>query len=89
VLTWWFSLMSVGGLALGLFGGDHPLGKGVLGHPLVIFFALVAAGLMMLGFLYGRLLKVISATSLVVGFVIAIACYVIGVWFGVSLAAMP
>jgi len=81
--------MSVGSLALGLFYPDYTLAKGILGHPLVIFFALVAAGLLTLRFLYGDLLKVISATSLAVGFVIAVACYFIGVWFGVNLAAMP
>lgn len=81
--------MSIGGLALGLLSRDYTFAKGVLAHPLVIFFAMVATGLMTLRFLHGGLLKVISATSLVVGFVIAIACYFIGVWFAVSLAAMP
>jgi hypothetical protein len=89
VLTWWFSLMSIGGLALGLFAKGHPLSEGVLGHPLVIFFALVAAGLLTLRLFYGGLLKVISVPSLAVGFVIAVACYFVGIWFGVSLAAMP
>ena len=90
LLTGWFGLMSVGGLASGLFA-DRPLfGRGLLAHPLVMLFAIAGAGLLILKFLHREpMRKLISPVSVIAGCVIAVACYFTGRWFGVSLAAVP
>ncbi len=86
--TIWFSMMAVGGLALGLVDGQ-PLAKDVFAH-LSVFFAVTAAGVLMLKLVHGRPLReVISPISLVGGCVVAIACYFIGGWFAVNLTAVP
>jgi hypothetical protein len=88
LLTAWFSVMALGGLALGAIDGQ-PLGKDVFPH-LSIFFAVTAAGVIMLKLVHGRPLReVISPISLASGCVVAIACYFIGGWFAVSLTAVP
>lgn len=90
LLTWWFGLMAAGGLAFGAYADERPFGSGVLAHPLVVLFAVVAAGLMTLSFLHAQpLLKLISARSLAAGAVIALACFFIGGWFGSNLIHMP
>jgi len=90
LLTWWFGLTALGGVGLGLYADERPFGGGVLAHPLVVFFAFVAAGLLTLRFLHARpLLQMISARSLAAGAVIGIVCFFIGAWFGVNLIHMP
>jgi hypothetical protein len=90
LLTWWFGLMAVGGLGFGAYAAERPFGNGVLAYPLVVFFAVVAAGLMTLRFLHVQpLLKLISAPSLAAGAAIAVACFFIGSWFGSNLIHMP
>jgi len=86
LLTWWFGLMALGGVGFGLYAQERPFGSGVLAHPLVVFFALVAAGLLTLHFLHARpVSQLISWPSLAAGIAIGIACFFIGSWFGVSL----
>jgi hypothetical protein len=88
LLTGWFSVMALGGLALGVIDGQ-PSGKDVFAH-LSIFFAVTAAGVIMLKLVHGRPLReVISPISLASGCVAAIACYFIGGWFAVNLTAVP
>jgi hypothetical protein len=90
LLTWWFGAMALGGMGFGWYAGDHPFGHGLLAHPLVVFFAFVAAGLMSLKFLHTRpLVALISLPSLVLGGGIGVACYFLGTWFGESLSKMP
>jgi hypothetical protein len=90
ILTWWFGLMAVGGLGFGVFAHERPFGNGFLGHPLVMFFGLVAAMLLTLRFLYTRPLReLIAVPLLVLGCVVAAGCYVLGDWFGTSLMALP
>jgi hypothetical protein len=88
LFTGWFGVMAVGGLALGLVDRQPPA-KDVFAH-LSMFFAVTAAGVLMLKLMHGRPLReVISAVSLAGGCVVAIACYFIGGWFAVSLTAVP
>jgi hypothetical protein len=55
-----------------------------------MFFAVTAAGVIMLKLVHGRpLQEVISPISLASGCVVAIACYFIGGWFAVNLTALP
>lgn len=90
LLTWWFGMMAVGGLGFGAYADQRPFGNGVLAHPLVIFFAFVAAGLLTLRSLHAKpLVQLISAPCLATGAVIGIACFFIGKWFGVNLIHMP
>jgi hypothetical protein len=88
LLTGWFSVMAVGGLALGVID-RQPLANVVFSH-LSMFFAVTAAGALMLKLVHGRPLReVISPISLASGYVLAIACYFIGGWFAVNLTAVP
>lgn len=90
LLTWWFGLMAAGGVGFGLYADERPFGNGALGHPLIVFFAFVLAGLLTLRFLHARpVLRLISARYLAAGAIIGIACFFIGNWFGVSLIHMP
>jgi hypothetical protein len=90
LLTWWFGLTAVGGLGFGAYADERPFGNGVLAHPLVVFFAVVAAGLMTLRFLHERpLLQLIPAPCLAAGAIIGIACFFVGSWFGSNLIHMP
>ena len=90
LLTWWFSLMAVGGLGFGAYADQRPFGNGVLANPLAVYVALVAAGLLTLQFLNTKpLLQLISAQLLAAGAVIGIACFFIGKWFGASLIHVP
>ncbi len=90
LLTWWFGLIATGGVGFGLYANERPFGSGVLGHPLVVFFAFVLAGLLTLRFLHGRpVVELISARSLAAGAIIGIACFFIGNWFGINLVNMP
>ena len=90
LLTWWFGLMALGGVGFGVYADERPFGGGVLAHPLVVFFAFVAAGLLTLRFLHARpVLQLISAPWLAAGAVIGIGCFFLGNWFGVNLIHMP
>ncbi len=90
LLTWWFGLMAIGGIAFGLNAEEQPFGRGVLAHPLVLFAACVLAGLVTLRFLHVRpVTQLISAQSLAGGAVIGMACFFLGRWFGASLVHMP
>ena len=90
LLTWWFGLMALGGVGFGLYAQERPFGSGMAAHPLVVFFALVAAGLLTLRFLHARpVSQLISWPCLAAGIAIGIVCFVIGSWFGVSLLNMP
>ena len=90
LLTWWFGLMAAGGLGFGAYADQRPFGAGLLAHPLIVFFAFVAAGLMTLRFLHERpVLQLISARCLAAGAIIGIACFFVGNWFGSNLIHMP
>jgi hypothetical protein len=90
LLTWWFGLIAAGGLGFGAYADQQPFGNGMLAHPLVVFFAFVAAGLLTLRFVQPKpLLQVIPVHFLAAGAVIGTACFFIGKWFGVSLIHMP
>jgi hypothetical protein len=88
LLTGWFGVMALGGLALGVID-RQPAGKVVFAH-LSMFFAVTAAGVLMVKLVHGRPLReVISPISLASGCVVAIACYFVGGWFAVNLTAVP
>jgi hypothetical protein len=89
LLTWWFGLMAIGGVAFGIDADEHPFGGGVLAHPLAVFAACAVAGLLTLRLLHARpLLHLISARALAAGAIIGAACFFLGRWFGASLMHM-
>jgi hypothetical protein len=88
-LTWWFGLMSLSGLMFGALGERRPFGGDLIAHPIIVFFALVAAALLALRFIVGRPVpEIISDRMLVVGCFIGIAAFLVGNWFAVHLAAI-
>jgi hypothetical protein len=90
LLTWWFGLMAVGGMGFGLYAERRPFGPGIIAYPPVIFFVFTTMGLVTLSFVHQRpLTKLISVRCLVAGGVIAIACFLLGTWFGASLMGAP
>jgi len=44
----WYGLMVGGGLGFGLIGERRRFGRDMLAHPLVVYFAVAAAGLLVL-----------------------------------------
>jgi hypothetical protein len=89
VLTWWFGLMSIAGVVFGAFSEDRPFGDGVLAHPLIIFFAVVAAGLLGLRVALRRPVpEIISDRLLLVGCLVGLTAFLIGNWLAVNLVAL-
>ena len=81
-LGWWYGLMTAGGLGFGLLGERRPFGQDVLAHPLVVFFAVVAAGLIVLRLTLQRPVPdVIPERPLIAGCIIAAAAYLAGNFF--------
>ena len=80
-LTWWFGLMLLGGLAFGFNSDRRPFGSDMLAHPLIVFFALVAAGLLLLRAALRRPVpEVLPERMLVAGCAIGIIAYLAGNW---------
>jgi len=50
----WYGLVMAGGLGFGLIGERRPFGNDMLAHPLVVYFATVALGLLILRVVLGR-----------------------------------
>ena len=89
VPTWWFGLMGLGGLAFGLVAERRPFGEDVLAHPLVVYFVVVVAALLVLRIALARPVPdVIPERTLLVGCVIGAAAFLVGNWLGVHLIGM-
>jgi len=73
--------MLLGGLAFGINADRRPFGNDMLAHPLIIFFALVAAGLLVLRAALRRPVpEVLPERTLLAGCAIGIAAYLAGNW---------
>jgi hypothetical protein len=89
VLTWWFGLMSIAGVGFGAFSEKRPFGDDVLAHPLIIFFVVVAAGLLGLRVALRRPVpEIISDRLLLIGCLVGLAAFLIGNWLTVNLVAL-
>ena len=89
ILTWWFGVMSVAGVAFGLFAESRPFGNDVLEHPVVILFVVVGIGLIVLRVVLRRPVpEIIPERLLLVGCVVGLAAFLIGNWFAVNLSAI-
>jgi hypothetical protein len=90
VLTWWFGLMSMCGLLFGSQSERRPFGTDVLAHPVVIFFMVVGAGLLVLRVALRRPVPdIISDRMLLIGCAIGLVAFFVGNWFASHLGAMP
>jgi hypothetical protein len=88
VHAWWYGLMAAGGLAFGLIGERRPFGGDVLAHPMVIFFTIAAAGLLVLRILLKRPVpELIPERTLLTGCLLGAAGFLAGNWIGVHLLA--
>jgi hypothetical protein len=77
----WYGLMAAGGLLFGLLGDKRPLGASVLAHPFVLFFAVVAAALLILRAVSGRPVpELIPERALVIGCLVGGAAFLAGNW---------
>ena len=78
----WYGLMAGGGFAFGLFANKRPFGEGILVHPLVLFYVLVAAALLGLRLVLARPVpEVISDRALVYGCCAGLFLFLIGNFF--------
>ena len=88
-LVWWYALMALGGFVFGLLGDRRPFGSDLLAHPLVIFFAIVAAALLVLRVALARPVpEVIPERALLIGCGIGGAAFLAGNWAAAQLAAI-
>jgi drug/metabolite transporter (DMT)-like permease len=80
ILTWWFGLMSVAGMAFGANADD------ILEHPLVILFGVVGAALLALRVALRRPVpEIIPDRLLLAGCLVGLAAFLIGNWLAVNL----
>jgi nucleoside phosphorylase len=76
--------MALGGLAVGLNAERRPFGDDVLAHPLIIFFVLVAVGLLLMRVVTQRMIQeVLPERILLFGCAAGIAAFLAGNWLGV------
>jgi len=81
----WYGLMAAGGFAFGLLGDKRPLGTDVLAHPLAIFFAVVAAALLILRIALQRPVpELIPERALVIGCLVGGAAFLLGNWIAAT-----
>jgi hypothetical protein len=77
--TAWFAAMAMGGLGFGLIAEHRPFGDGVFAHPLIVFFIVAGAGLLLLRLLLMRPVpEVISDRALLAGCLIGLGTFLIG-----------
>ena len=75
----WYGLMLAGGLGFGLIGERRPFGRDILAHPLIVYFAAAAGGLLVLRVVLGRPVpEVIPERTLVFGCLVGAAAFLAG-----------
>ena len=75
----WYGLMVGGGLGFGLIGERRRFGRDMLAHPLVVYFAATAAGLLVLRAVLARPVpEVIPERTLVSGCLLGAAAFLAG-----------
>jgi hypothetical protein len=84
-VLWYRIAMMAGGFGLGLFADRRPFGETVLTHPIVVFAALAGVGLLILRMVLMRPVpEVIPERTLVIGFLLGFAAFLVGNWLGVQ-----
>ncbi len=75
----WYGLMMAGGLGFGLIGERRPFGNDMLAHPLVVYSAAVAVGLLVLRIALARPVpEVIPERVLLAGCLSGAAAFLVG-----------
>ena len=75
----WYGLVMAGGLGFGLIGERRPFGNDMLAHPLVVYFAIIAVGLLLLRIMLARPVPdVIPERMLVAGCLSGAAAFLLG-----------
>jgi uncharacterized membrane protein YedE/YeeE len=75
----WYCLVMAGGLGFGLIGERQPFGNDTLAHPLVVYFAAVAVGLLILRVVLARPVpEAIPERVLVAGCLSGVAAFLVG-----------
>jgi len=86
----WYGLVIAGGLAFGLIGERRPFGNDMLAHPLVVYFAAVAVGLLVLRVALARPVpEVIPERVLVAGCLSGVAAFLVGNFISAHMLAGP
>ena len=86
--AWWYGLMAAGGFVFGLTGDRRPFGADVLAHPIVVFFAVVAAALMALRIARARPVpELIPERALVIGCFVGGGAFLAGNWVAAHIVA--
>jgi hypothetical protein len=84
----WYGLVIAGGLGFGLIGEGRPFGNDMLAHPLVVYFAVVALGLLFLRVVLSRPVpEVIPERVLVAGCLSGAAAYLMGNFISAHIVA--
>jgi hypothetical protein len=52
--AYWYGAVAIAGLGFGLIGERRPFGEDILAHPVVVYFAVIAVGLLVLGLVCRR-----------------------------------
>jgi hypothetical protein len=87
--AWWYGLMAAGGIAFGLIGERRPLGSDVLAHPFVLFFIVVAIGLIVLRIARARPVpELIPERTLLIGCLVGGAAFLVGSWIATHVVAL-
>jgi hypothetical protein len=77
--AWWFGLMVIAGFGFGLLADLRPFGDGILVHPLVLFFVVAGAALLVLRAVLARpVTDVIPDRALMLGCVLGLAMFLAG-----------
>jgi hypothetical protein len=83
----WYGLVMAGGLSFGLLGERRPFGNDMLAHPLVVYFATAAVGLLILRVVLARPVpEVISERQLLAGLLSGAAAFLVGNFISVQMA---
>jgi hypothetical protein len=89
IQSWWYGLMLAGGIGFGLIGDQRPFGDDILFHPLVILFAVAAAGLLILRVVMARpAQELIPERTLLIGCILGAGAFLAGNWITIHLLAV-
>jgi hypothetical protein len=79
ILLFWYGLMIAGGFLFGLLGDRRPFGPDMLAHPLVVFFAIAAAALLVLRIALARPVpELIPERPLIAGCILGAGAFLAG-----------
>jgi hypothetical protein len=87
--TWWLGLTAFGGFAFGLNAERRPFGDDILAHPLLVFFAIVAIGLLVLRAVLRRPVpEILPERALFAGCMAGAVAFLVGNWIDVNLLSL-